>query len=112
MNDSERKSYVEFINDVNSGKVHGLEIGCSDAGEMLAFQYLMRGYGEFIPDEIDRVMLPNVEKIVVKKFGDEPHSSEEYGLEWGVDVVFCSFAGVYEHFEFWIACKGHGGTVI
>lgn len=110
MNAEIRNEYNDFLNDVSKGKVVGLGIGEFDTSEQLAAQYLMRGYGEYEPDAIDKMLISDLEKIAVKPFGENPHDSDEYGLEWGVDVVF-SGHGAQEHFEFFFRCTGHGGSL-
>lgn len=111
MNREQTDEYNNFLKDVKDGKVHGLGIGCSESSEQLAAQYLMRGFGEYKPDEIDKVLVPDIEKIIVKKFGNEPVWSDEFGLEWGVDVLFIGKDGQSEHFEYYFRCTGHGGSL-
>ncbi len=104
----DREDYQEFLKDVGDGKVHGIGMGFTEMAEHIAFQYLMRGFGEYVPDEIDKKLIPKLTKIIVKKFSSIDNDEGHAEL---VDVKFIGENDSEEHFEFSINCCGHGGTV-
>ena len=113
------EDYQEFIENIKGeGNKHGVGLGFSEASQILAMKYILKGLGEHKLEETDKVFFPKVNKVIVKVAWTEKEDREEHFASgyhmWMIDAVFqegdceCSPS---EHFGFYCFCTDHGGSV-